>query len=80
MSLNINLNKITIKIEFTTKKKLCVGAGGLPFKMIADINFIRLDDKLIVPASTIKGVLRTCMIKVSKLLGHIANHQYTQLR
>lgn len=71
MSLNTNIiNKVAIKIEFTTKKKLCVGAGGLPFKMIADINFMRLDDKLLIPASTIKGVLRTCMIKVSKLLGH----------
>jgi CRISPR/Cas system CMR subunit Cmr4 (Cas7 group RAMP superfamily) len=66
---NINLN-IDIKLE--TRKKLCIGAGGLPLKTIADINFLRLDDKLIIPASTIKGVLRTCMIKVAGLLGYTA--------
>ena len=31
---------------------------------------MRLDNNLIIPASTIKGVLRTCMIKISKLLGY----------
>ncbi len=64
------IKNVRIELEFKTRKKICVGAGGLPLKTIADINFIRLDDELIIPASTIKGVLRTCMIKVSKLLGY----------
>jgi CRISPR/Cas system CMR subunit Cmr4 (Cas7 group RAMP superfamily) len=66
----LSTNKISIELELKTRKKLCIGAGGLPLKTIADINFMRLNNSLIIPASTIKGVLRTCMIKTSTLLGY----------
>jgi|GEM_PF-598766 len=65
------IDNLSIQLTFKTRKKLCIGAGGVPLKTIADINFLRLDNNtLIIPASTIKGVLRTCMIKIAPLLGY----------
>lgn len=63
------LNMIKLILEFRTVKKLTIGSGGLPIKTIADITFPRLLDKPFIPATTIKGILRTSMIRVAPLLG-----------
>lgn len=67
------LSSIKLTLRFKTLKKLCIGSGGLALKVIADINFVRINDKILIPASTIKGVLRTSMIKVAPLLGYNVN-------
>lgn len=61
MSYNIKLD-----IELCSRKKISI--GGLSNKIIADIEFVKLDEEPFIPASTIKGVLRTSIIKVSNLL------------
>lgn len=61
MSYDINLS-----IELCTNKKLSI--GGLSNKIIADVEFTKINNKPFIPASTIKGVLRTSMIKISHLL------------
>ncbi|MEM4274947.1 MAG: RAMP superfamily CRISPR-associated protein [Candidatus Nitrosocaldaceae archaeon] len=61
MSYNINLS-----IEMCANKKLSI--GGLSNKIIADVEFTKINNKPFIPASTIKGVLRTSMIKISHLL------------
>ncbi|GIU72561.1 MAG: hypothetical protein KatS3mg003_2040 [Candidatus Nitrosocaldaceae archaeon] len=60
---------IKLILEFKTAKKFSIGSGGLPIKTIADVTFPRLLDRPFIPATTIKGVLRTSMIRVAPLLG-----------
>ena len=65
---------IAIRLRLTTRKKLLVGAGGLAAKTRADVMFTRIRTgsgvKIFIPASTIKGVLRTSLIRISRLLGY----------
>lgn len=67
------MSNIKLTLRFETLKKLCIGSGGLALKTLADINFVRIGDKILIPASTIKGVLRTSTIKVAPLLGYKVN-------
>lgn len=68
---------IDIKIRLTTVKKLNIGSA-YAVKTQADVPIqkILLHDKqyVFIPASTIKGVLRTSLMKVAKLLGYKVAH------
>jgi len=67
-------NNITLTLKLTLEKKTNIGAGGLALKVQSDIPFknIRINDKIvkIIPGSTIKGLLRTGLIRISNLLGY----------
>ena len=70
MSYNISLSLL-----FTTEKKVNISSGGLVLKTKSDVPFARVSvgnegEKLFIPASTIKGLLRTSLIRVSNLLGY----------
>ncbi|MEM1950819.1 MAG: RAMP superfamily CRISPR-associated protein [Candidatus Nitrosocaldus sp.] len=56
-------------MKFVVKKKLHIG-NNIAIKTIADMQLSRVGDDVIIPASTIKGVLRTCMIRIAKLFGY----------
>nr|MDO8045221.1 RAMP superfamily CRISPR-associated protein [Candidatus Baldrarchaeota archaeon] len=63
----------TIKINFITLKKLHI-SSSIPIKIVADNPFMetiseRGEKVKIIPASTIKGVLRSSLIKISRALG-----------
>jgi len=64
---------LTLSIKLTTTKKLTIGSGGLTLISKADVPFIKIkraDNKigLFIPGSTIKGVLRTSLIRTAHLL------------
>lgn len=66
---------IRIGLELITERKLNIGAGGIAPKIRADIPFTSIIDfngseNIIIPGSTIKGVLRASLIKISNLLGY----------
>lgn len=62
---------ITLVLKFKVIKKLHVGNGALAMKLRADLQLTRMrEDEIIIPASTIKGVLRTCMIRIAPLLAY----------
>ncbi len=69
----MNFN-VELRLRLETKKKFIVGAGGLSVKIKSDAPFLRVrgkgGSKLLVPGSTIKGVLRTSLIRISNLLGY----------
>lgn len=72
------MKKASLKlyIELTVEeKKLNIGAGGLVSKVSADVPFLSFrllngEEKLLIPGSTLKGVLRTSLIRISGLLGY----------
>jgi CRISPR/Cas system CSM-associated protein Csm3 (group 7 of RAMP superfamily) len=69
---------IALSILFTTEKKVNIGSGGLALKTKSEVPFARVrigsgEEKLFIPASTIKGLLRTSLIRVSNLLGYSSN-------
>ena len=55
------------------EKKFLIGSGGVSPKTKADISFMRMryrgSNKLFIPGSTIKGVLRTSLIRTAHLIG-----------
>lgn len=66
---------IVLSLLFTTEKKLNISSGGLALKTKSDVPFARIiasneGEKIFIPASTIKGLLRTSLIRVSNLLGY----------
>ncbi|MEM1558298.1 MAG: RAMP superfamily CRISPR-associated protein [Thermoproteota archaeon] len=66
---------LMLTLELTTVKKLIVGSGGLTLITKADVPFVRIktvDDNrvLFIPGSTVKGVLRTALIRTAHLFGH----------
>jgi CRISPR/Cas system CMR subunit Cmr4 (Cas7 group RAMP superfamily) len=65
---------LKLSIKLTTSKKLTIGSGGLTLISKADVPFMKIkraDDKiaLFIPGSTIKGVLRTSLIRTAHFLG-----------
>ena len=65
---------LVLTLRLTTTKKLAIGSGGLTLVTKADIPFLRIrkaDGKrvLFISGSTVKGVLRTSLIRVAHLLG-----------
>ena len=65
---------LVVTIRLTTAKKLVIGSGGLTLASKADVSFLRIkmmDRKrvLFIPGSTLKGVLRTSLIRTAHLLG-----------
>jgi len=73
--MNYNLN-LRVRIHLTSKK-LIVSSGGLALKLIADVPFIKIrkiegnkvNEVLYVPGSTMKGLLRTSLIRTAHMLG-----------
>ncbi len=64
-----------IKIRFTTIKKLNIGSAyAVKTRAEVPIQKITINEKqyAYIPASTIKGILRTSLMKVANLLGHKA--------
>lgn len=59
-----------ICLKFKIEKKLNVGAGSVISKITSDNPLLRINDKILIPGSTIKGILRTSLIRISSLLGH----------
>lgn len=63
---------LDIKVRFRTRRKLNVG-GGQPIRSRADLGLKRIEvggkKAVLIPGSTIKGVLRTSMIRVANLAG-----------
>lgn len=68
---------IDIKIRLTTIKKLNIGSA-YAVKTRADVPIQRIllhgKQHVFIPASTIKGVLRTSLMKVANLLGYKVAH------
>jgi CRISPR/Cas system CSM-associated protein Csm3 (group 7 of RAMP superfamily) len=62
--------KSRICLRFKLEKKLNIGTGSVITKITADNPVFKIDDQIVTPASTIKGLLRTSLIKVSGLLGY----------
>lgn len=65
---------LMLMLKLTAIKKLVIGSGGLTLATKADIPFLRIkkaDGKrvLFIPGSTVKGVLRTSLIRASYLFG-----------
>lgn len=64
MSYNINLT-----LMFTTiSKKLLIGGAAPQSKFEKDISLPRIKNRILIPGSTIKGVLRTSLIRISHLI------------
>lgn len=68
---------VAISLLFTTKKKLNIGSG-LALKTKSDVPFVKVEtydgkNEVFIPASTIKGVLRTSLIRASNLLWQLSN-------
>jgi CRISPR/Cas system CSM-associated protein Csm3 (group 7 of RAMP superfamily) len=66
---------IKINLRLITERKLNIGSGGIAPKIKAEIPFMSIrdfngSDNILIPGSTIKGVLRTSLIKISSLLGY----------
>jgi len=66
---------IKIKLELTVKKKLNIGMGAISPKIEADVQLLSIRDfngekTFLIPGSTIKGILRTSLIRIAWLLGH----------
>lgn len=65
---------VSLKLKLRVRKKLNLGAGGIPLKVRADITLPRIrgdeGEQILVPGSTIKGVLRTSLVRVAPLLGY----------
>lgn len=70
----MNKYNILIILNLTTEKKLLVSSGMAELSPYVDLGFIRVirDGKieLMIPGSTIKGVLRTALLRISELLGY----------
>lgn len=63
------LNDILLWLRCKAMKKLHIGNGSIALNV--NMPLARLDnDEVIIPGSTIRGVLRTCMIRVAHLLGY----------
>ncbi|MEM2294107.1 MAG: RAMP superfamily CRISPR-associated protein [Nitrososphaerota archaeon] len=60
---------LKIKVRFVAEKKLNVGSA-YPVKSKAELPFQRLGAHYYIAGSTIKGVLRTSLIKIANLLGY----------
>jgi CRISPR/Cas system CMR subunit Cmr4 (Cas7 group RAMP superfamily) len=61
-------------LRFTAAKKLAISSGGLTLISKAGIPFVRIkkannETVLFIPGSTVKGVLRTSLIRTAHLLG-----------
>jgi len=71
---NVNDNgkthRFRLELILVTEKKLNVGAGALSPKIKADVPLIHLPgEKCLIPGSTIKGILRTSLIRLLNTLG-----------
>jgi CRISPR/Cas system CSM-associated protein Csm3 (group 7 of RAMP superfamily) len=62
------VNKIKLKLKFTCRKKISVGSGK-ESSPAADITFMRVNGKLFIPGSTVKGALRTNLLLIADILG-----------
>lgn len=60
--------KIKLTLELRAEKKINICSGGITTKISADNPLLKINDKIVIPASTIKGILRTCLIRVAHLL------------
>jgi len=66
---------IKIDLRLVTERKLNIGSGGIAPKIKAEVPIMSIrdfsgSDNILIPGSTIKGVLRTSLIKISSLLGY----------
>jgi len=63
------MRKVTLKLRLTTRTFLTIGSGVPPEPIGPDIILANIShEKVILPSSTLKGVLRKSFIKVSKFL------------
>jgi len=74
-------SQIKIELELIAERKLNIGAGGVAPKIKADMPMMSIkafnnEDYVFIPGSTIKGLLRTSLIRISSLLGY-ENITYT---
>jgi CRISPR/Cas system CSM-associated protein Csm3 (group 7 of RAMP superfamily) len=65
---------LVLMLRFMTTKKLAISSGGLTLISKADVPFVKIkkvNDETVpfIPGSTIKGVLRTSLIRTAHLLG-----------
>ncbi|MEM2857113.1 MAG: RAMP superfamily CRISPR-associated protein [Candidatus Nitrosocaldaceae archaeon] len=60
---------IRLVLKFRVVKKLHIG-NNLAIKTIADLQLNRIGEDIIIPASTVKGVLRSCMIRMAELFNY----------
>lgn len=62
---------LSVMLRFRVIKKLHL-SGIASAKTVADLSLSRMgsSNEFIIPGSTIKGVLRTCMIRISKLFNY----------
>ncbi|MEM3095966.1 MAG: RAMP superfamily CRISPR-associated protein [Nitrososphaerota archaeon] len=65
---------ITLSLRLRTRKKLLVSSRSLELDPALDVAFVRFGygeaAKPYLPASTLKGVLRTALVRVAELLGY----------
>lgn len=66
---------IKLKLKLIVEKKLSIGSGGISPKFKADITLPSIEgidgqERIYIPGSTIKGVLRTSLMRIAWLLGH----------
>lgn len=70
----MNRYNLSLTLKLTTRKKLLVSSRSGELDPSVDISFARTligdDAHLYIPGSTLKGVLRSTLIKLSGLLGH----------
>jgi len=69
LSYDIDL-MLKLRVE---ERKLLIGSGGVSPKTKADVSFMRMRygdrRKLLIPGSTVKGVLRTSLVRTAHLMG-----------
>ncbi|MEM0456815.1 MAG: RAMP superfamily CRISPR-associated protein [Nitrososphaerota archaeon] len=70
----MNSYNIILSLDLTTKKKLLISSRSLELDPALDVPFVRLryvkEAKPYVPASTLKGVLRTALTRITDILGY----------
>lgn len=70
----MNSINLTLKLKLKTKKKLLVSSRAVELDPALDVPFVRLGEGEhtvpYMPGSTVKGVLRTTLIRIVDLLGH----------
>ncbi|MCS7136621.1 MAG: RAMP superfamily CRISPR-associated protein [Aigarchaeota archaeon] len=64
---------LTLRLKLRTRKKLLIGSRSLELDPALDVPFARITygehSRLYLPASTLKGVLRTALTRVAEHLG-----------
>ncbi|MEM3891941.1 MAG: RAMP superfamily CRISPR-associated protein [Nitrososphaerales archaeon] len=71
----MNNFNIKLMLYLTTSKKLLISCRTNYFDPLVDLNFARIRYRngrnvIVIPASTLKGILRTSLIRISQLLGY----------